>query len=287
MGPPPPPGSTSAYTETDTATATDFFSEFDYGTGNDNDGSGISNSRLTQLYSANNDLFQPFFSDIFSDAQAIYTGGNGSGNSSGGSSGSPSSSSYSYPSPESIMGDPTPPLERWSQAPGHYPIEDAGLTFQFPGFDMCPNEKMMSDTASLGIQYAKQYQASIAANPPATPVGPAGPSDPPIAELGQFRMSLHIDTVHNSDDLLCADYLYLSAFLTQMPIAHAPTWDSAGKPYVLLRAVKACGALFVRTKTASNFVEACLGSAREFLMAEFVSRSFSRDGTIAKALQII
>lgn len=75
--------------------------------------------------------------------------------------------------------------------------------------------------------------------------------------------------VHQNESTL--DYLWLNSFLTQIPIAHAPTWDTVGKPYVLLRAVKACGALFVKTKIANDYVEAGLGSAREFLLIEFVS----------------
>lgn len=66
-------------------------------------------------------------------------------------------------------------------------------------------------------------------------------------------------------------YLFMSAFQTQVPIVHAATWDAKDKPMVLLGAAKACGALFVKTKTATNFVSAKLSSAREDLVTEFVS----------------
>ncbi|XP_006456997.1 hypothetical protein AGABI2DRAFT_181393 [Agaricus bisporus var. bisporus H97] len=44
-------------------------------------------------------------------------------------------------------------------------------------------------------------------------------------------------------------YLFFSAFGTQIPLVHPSTWKPEGKPPVLIRAMQACGALFVKTKT--------------------------------------
>ena len=64
-------------------------------------------------------------------------------------------------------------------------------------------------------------------------------------------------------------YLFLNAFQTQVPIVHTPTWQHKGKPVVLMGAAKACGALFVKTKNATQFVANKLAMAREDLVREF------------------
>jgi hypothetical protein len=48
-----------------------------------------------------------------------------------------------------------------------------------------------------------------------------------------------------------------------MPLVHVPTWSLEGKPDVLIRAMHACGALFVKTPLAQQFVANTLDSARE------------------------
>src|ERR1700729_2063347 len=68
-------------------------------------------------------------------------------------------------------------------------------------------------------------------------------------------------------------YLFLNAFQAQVPVVHTATWDDKGKPSVLMGAAKACGALFIKTKAATNFVSAKLSTAREDLVHEFVSTS--------------
>lgn len=60
----------------------------------------------------------------------------------------------------------------------------------------------------------------------------------------------------------------------QVPIIHTPTWKHQGKPLVLMGAAKACGALFVKTKAANNFVAWKLSLAREDLVYEFVGDSY-------------
>jgi hypothetical protein len=60
-------------------------------------------------------------------------------------------------------------------------------------------------------------------------------------------------------------------FLSQVPIVHAKTFTSEGKPQILISAMQACGALFVKTRKATLFITQTLASARDTLVHEFVS----------------
>ncbi|KAJ7039159.1 hypothetical protein C8F04DRAFT_1087327 [Mycena alexandri] len=64
-------------------------------------------------------------------------------------------------------------------------------------------------------------------------------------------------------------HLFFNAFLGQMPIAHGPTFKLEDKPPYLLQSIKACGALFVRTPTASTYITESLAAAREGLAQAF------------------
>jgi len=55
-----------------------------------------------------------------------------------------------------------------------------------------------------------------------------------------------------------------------MPVIHPSTWTSEGKPQILIRAMQACGALFVKTKHATNFINDTLVATRDTLILEFV-----------------
>ena len=46
------------------------------------------------------------------------------------------------------------------------------------------------------------------------------------------------------------------------------------KPPMLLRAMQACGAIFIKTPVAQAFVEKTLGSSRDMLVQEFVRSHF-------------
>lgn len=56
-----------------------------------------------------------------------------------------------------------------------------------------------------------------------------------------------------------------------MPIVHAPTFNVTNKPTILISAMQACGALYVKTPTASNFIMQTLANNRDEIMAAFVS----------------
>jgi hypothetical protein len=55
-----------------------------------------------------------------------------------------------------------------------------------------------------------------------------------------------------------------------MPIMHAPTWNPEGKPDYLIAAMRAAGALYVRTRRAGQFIVNTLMAARRRLNVEFV-----------------
>ncbi len=56
-----------------------------------------------------------------------------------------------------------------------------------------------------------------------------------------------------------------------MPIVHAPTFTIDNKPALLVNAMQACGALYVKTKKAGAFIEQTLATARDSLVQAFVS----------------
>ena len=60
-------------------------------------------------------------------------------------------------------------------------------------------------------------------------------------------------------------------FLAQMPVMHLGTFTVDGKPSILISAMQACGALYVRTHAAMKFIDDTLASARDQLVGEFVS----------------
>jgi hypothetical protein len=70
-----------------------------------------------------------------------------------------------------------------------------------------------------------------------------------------------------------AVHIFFTTFLTQIPIVHAPTFKAEKKSPVLLSAMQACGALFVGTRRATNFISKTLAYARETLVHDFVSSS--------------
>ncbi|KAF9453936.1 hypothetical protein P691DRAFT_811707 [Macrolepiota fuliginosa MF-IS2] len=67
--------------------------------------------------------------------------------------------------------------------------------------------------------------------------------------------------------------MFFTTYLTQLPIVHAPTFRAEKKSPVLLSAMQACGALFVGTKRATDFISRTLSCARETLVQDFAKKS--------------
>ena len=68
--------------------------------------------------------------------------------------------------------------------------------------------------------------------------------------------------------------IFLTAFLPQIPITHTPTLRVELKPPMIVRAMQACGAIFVKTPVAQAFVEKMLGTSRD-MVHEFVRGPFN------------
>ncbi|KAF8499572.1 fungal-specific transcription factor domain-containing protein [Russula emetica] len=59
--------------------------------------------------------------------------------------------------------------------------------------------------------------------------------------------------------------VFLTAFLPQIPVIHTPTLRFEIKPQVFIRAMQACGAIFIKTPVAQAFVEKTLGTCRNLI----------------------
>ncbi|KAH7876829.1 uncharacterized protein C8R40DRAFT_1041968 [Lentinula edodes] len=78
-------------------------------------------------------------------------------------------------------------------------------------------------------------------------------------------------------------HLFYSGFVEQVPVVHAPSFSPEGKPPFLINAMQACGAIFVKSKTAAAFIATTLKSSRKVL-----SEELSRDLlTIEEQLNLI
>jgi hypothetical protein len=56
-----------------------------------------------------------------------------------------------------------------------------------------------------------------------------------------------------------------------MSLIHEPTWTAKGKPEILLKAMRAAGALYTRTPRAASFILQTLNSVRDTLLADLVN----------------
>ncbi|KAF7306857.1 Fungal-trans domain-containing protein [Mycena indigotica] len=68
-------------------------------------------------------------------------------------------------------------------------------------------------------------------------------------------------------------YLFFNAWTLQLPVVHSATFKLEDKPLFLTKCMKACGAVFVRTRKASNYIKEALGIAREGLTMAFAQTS--------------
>ncbi|KAF8893927.1 fungal-specific transcription factor domain-containing protein [Infundibulicybe gibba] len=180
-----------------------------------NDAEGVSpvNSHLSSAYSS--DMFEPFFSNIFS---------------------------HPSPSTSSMNEDFS-----WAEGLNLRPGSPDELPFTMgPG----PASKSLNDVT---IQLPEALPDPSVLQPALSHMRLEGPAaiEPPAAELQHYL------------------YLFFSAFVVQIPIVHVATFSLQNKPPVLLSAMYACGALFVKTKKAANFISNTLTSAREALVQEF------------------
>ncbi|KAJ7128945.1 fungal-specific transcription factor domain-containing protein [Mycena crocata] len=93
-------------------------------------------------------------------------------------------------------------------------------------------------------------------------------------------------------DLTAADpkhylYLFFNAFLAQMPVVHSSSFKFEGKPPYLVHALKCCGALFVRTRKAANYITETLALAREGLAEAFTQSSMGTKEQVYLVLAVV
>ncbi|KAH9839436.1 uncharacterized protein C8Q71DRAFT_856049 [Rhodofomes roseus] len=71
--------------------------------------------------------------------------------------------------------------------------------------------------------------------------------------------------------------LFFSAYLTNMPIVHAATFVREGRHPLLITAMETCGALYVKTRAAIDFIDQNLAKARDELVVEFAKEASSQE----------
>ena len=64
---------------------------------------------------------------------------------------------------------------------------------------------------------------------------------------------------------------FLTSFSQHMPIVHLPTFLKEARHPLLVKASKACGAMYANTPNASRFIETMLATCRDEIIAELVS----------------
>ncbi|KAG6821024.1 hypothetical protein H0H93_007914 [Arthromyces matolae] len=111
--------------------------------------------------------------------------------------------------------------------------------------------------------------------------------DAPRLVIGDTRSSSIVEADPLEPELEHYLYLFFNAFLSQIPIVHATTFISEQKPPVLLGAMQACGALFVKTRKASIFINKTLASAREALVSEFAKNPTDSSDQIHLILAVV
>ncbi|EIN12093.1 hypothetical protein PUNSTDRAFT_99509 [Punctularia strigosozonata HHB-11173 SS5] len=97
---------------------------------------------------------------------------------------------------------------------------------------------------------------------------------------------LSTDSLESPRELDHYEYLFYTEYLSQMPVFHATTLSSAEKPPILLDAIRACGALYVKTGRAFAFTKRVLESTREALAKEFATHPTDSDEQIYLVLAV-
>ncbi|KAK0486063.1 fungal-specific transcription factor domain-containing protein [Armillaria novae-zelandiae] len=170
-------------------------------------------------------------------------------------------------------------LQRFASSQGHDLHDPGSGLLSTPQTDeMGRNGPRSSDTGNTPDQslYATDYIGptpflkSVGFFPPETSVGSSvQPAVSNVRSSPGGTSSGNIDTLQL--ELQHYIYFFHTAFLIQMPIVHAPTFTIDNKPALLVNAMQACGALYVKTKKAGAFIEQTLATARETLVQAFAS----------------
>ena len=63
---------------------------------------------------------------------------------------------------------------------------------------------------------------------------------------------------------------FLTTYVWHMPIVHVPTFLTESRHPALVKASKACGAMYSGTQTATNFIDRVLATVRDDIIADLV-----------------
>lgn len=159
------------------------------------------------------------------------------------------------------------------------PTDDLGSMlfndFMWNGY--LPDTPGMNSSLFAQAVIAAPSQSSLYLNQDSS-AGPSTASPSMTGESLFHQMPDYQRAVHGPrpEDMEIQHYLYLffTAFSSHLSIVHPSFWLSPeGKPPILLRAMQACGALFVKTREAGDFVLNTVASVREALKVEAQAQS--------------
>lgn len=74
-----------------------------------------------------------------------------------------------------------------------------------------------------------------------------------------------------SADLVSQVMAFLTTYVWHMPVVHLPTFLSESRHPALVKASKACGAMYSNSASATNFIDRVLATVRDVIIADLVS----------------
>ncbi|KAA1472942.1 hypothetical protein DENSPDRAFT_839343 [Dentipellis sp. KUC8613] len=214
-------------------------------------------ANTANLSSFSNDMFEPFFRDIFASStqnSQNSTPPSGQNDASTPAQAQPSLTDFFQPSPFMFTGGSSGAASETQPFMIDY---DDDLMY-----DMIANTypQDVPPTYTPLPDPSKTYYVDPVMPHSQLEIPPPPPAEPDVPEPTTEELQKYL-------------YVFLTSFLPQMPIVHTPSLRVELKPPILLRAMQACGALFVKTKTAETFVERTLNTSREVLVSEFAKPS--------------
>ncbi|KAJ7647571.1 hypothetical protein FB45DRAFT_893814 [Roridomyces roridus] len=133
-----------------------------------------------------------------------------------------------------------------------------------------PNSSYILDEPALPIPFMKEIPLPVGLSQPWFQELLIYPSQPNYEKTEQRSLLNDWFTRESeAEDPQHYMYLFFNPFLSQLPLVHAPTFDLTGKPPYMLKSMKACGALFVKTKKANSYITTALAAVREGLAQAF------------------
>ncbi|KAL0578281.1 hypothetical protein V5O48_003692 [Marasmius crinis-equi] len=157
------------------------------------------------------------------------------------------------------------PLEDVGYSPPDVPLDSS---YPFPdSLDNAWHLDMMQQT-DLPPYFPPQYsppRSSLEANLYPNPPPSVSPQHVPL----EIREPVQADYAQPPVE----HFNPVSDFLNQLPMIHSPTWTANDKPEGLIKAMQACGALYLRTPESEKFVSDVLKEGREEIIMDFARQT--------------